>query len=123
MDRRAGCGRPPPAGREAAGTLAPHAGEGRKLKALQGLVPEIGALEAEMQARSDEELRGLTAEFRRQIDAAGPDPVADREARVDMLDALLPEAFAAVREAGVRVLHDFRVPASGSGDGRRTSRR
>ncbi|GMU79688.1 MAG: protein translocase subunit SecA [Acidimicrobiia bacterium] len=81
-----------------------HAGEGRKLKALQGLVPEIGALEAEMQARSDEELRGLTAEFRRQIDAAGPDPVADREARVDMLDALLPEAFAAVREAGVRVL-------------------
>jgi preprotein translocase subunit SecA len=81
-----------------------HAGEGRKLKALQALVPEIGALEPEMQRRSDAELRALTDEFRRRIDAAGPDPVADRAARVDALDDLLPEAFALVREAGVRTL-------------------
>jgi len=81
-----------------------HAGEGRKLKALQGLVPEIGALEPEMQRRSDAELRALTTEFKQRIDRAGPDPVADRQARVDALDDLLPEAFALVREAGVRTL-------------------
>ncbi|MFM8303963.1 MAG: preprotein translocase subunit SecA, partial [Actinomycetota bacterium] len=81
-----------------------HAGEGRKLKALQSLVPAITALEPEMQRRSDDELRALTAEFRRRIDAAGADPVADREARVDALDDLMPEAFALVREAGVRTL-------------------
>jgi preprotein translocase subunit SecA len=81
-----------------------HAGEGRKLKALQGLVPEIGALEPDMRRRSDAELRALTDELRRRVDTAGADPVRDREARVDVLDDLLPEAFALVREAGVRAL-------------------
>ena len=81
-----------------------HAGEGRKLKALQGLVPEISAREPEMQARSDEELRAMTAEFKRRIDAVGADLVADREQRIAALDDLLPEAFAVVREAGVRAL-------------------
>ena len=81
-----------------------HAGEGRKLKSLQAIVPVIGALEPEMQARSDDELRALTADLRRRIDAAGPDPVADRAKRIDALDDLLPEAFALVREAGVRAL-------------------
>ena len=55
-----------------------HAGEGRKLKALQSLVPEVAAYEAEMQARSDAELRAMTAEFRRRLDQVGPDPVADQ---------------------------------------------
>ena len=81
-----------------------HAGEGRKLKALQGLVPEISAREPEMQARSDDELRAMTAEFKRRIDAVGADLVADREQRIAALDDLLPEAFAVVREAGVRAL-------------------
>ena len=81
-----------------------HAGEGRKLKAVQSLVPEVAAYEAEMQARSDAELRAMTAEFRRRIDQIGPDPVADKDARLDALDDLLPEAFAVVREAGVRTL-------------------
>jgi preprotein translocase subunit SecA len=81
-----------------------HAGEGRKLKALQGLVPEIGALEPEMERRSDAELRALTDDFRRRLDIVGPDLVADREARIDALDDLLPEAFALVREAGKRTL-------------------
>ena len=81
-----------------------HAGEGRKLKSLQAIVPVIGALEPEMQARSDDELRALTADLRRRIDAAGPDPVADRAKRIEALDDLLPEAFALVREAGVRAL-------------------
>jgi preprotein translocase subunit SecA len=81
-----------------------HAGEGRKLKALQTLVPEVAVYEAEMQARSDAELRALTADFRRRLDAAGSDPVRDQEARLDALDDFLPEAFAVVREAGVRTL-------------------
>ncbi len=69
-----------------------HAGEGRKLKLLERIVPEVAELEPEMQARSDDELRALTAIFRERL-ADGED-----------LDDLLPEAFAAVREAGVRVL-------------------
>jgi len=81
-----------------------HAGEGRKLKVLQSLVPEINALEPEMQRRSDDELRALTADFRQRLDNAGPDPVADRDARIDLLDELMSEAFALVREAGVRTL-------------------
>jgi preprotein translocase subunit SecA len=80
-----------------------HAGEGKKLKLLESIVPEVNALEPEMQARSDDELRALTAEFRARVDAAG-DPVAHREARIDVLDELLPEAFAAVREAAKRTL-------------------
>ena len=81
-----------------------HAGEGRKLKALQSLVPEVAAYEAEMQARSDDELRALTSEFRNRLDRVGPDKVADREIRIDTLDEFMPEAFALVREAGVRTL-------------------
>ncbi|MBM3671197.1 MAG: preprotein translocase subunit SecA [Actinobacteria bacterium] len=78
-----------------------HAGEGKKLKLLESIVPEVNALEPEMEARSDDELRALTAEFRARLDAeAGGDP----EARVDMLDELLPEAFAAVREAAKRTI-------------------
>jgi preprotein translocase subunit SecA len=80
-----------------------HAGEGRKLKLLESIVPEVGALEPEMEARSDDELRALTADFKARIDRAG-DLETGREARVDALDDLLPEAFAAVREAGKRVL-------------------
>jgi len=80
-----------------------HAGEGRKLKGLESLVPDIGALEPEMERRNDDELRALTAEFRQRIDRAG-DAATGRDARIDMLDELLPEAFAAVREAGRRTL-------------------
>jgi preprotein translocase subunit SecA len=102
-----------------------HAGEGRKLKLLESIVPEVNALEPEMEARSDDELRALTTEFRARLDEAGGgrrgrqspeetplgastkgdgDPVTDREARIDALDDLLPEAFAAVREAAKRTL-------------------
>jgi preprotein translocase subunit SecA len=64
----------------------------RTLKALRPLVVRIGELEAQMQQKSDEELRGNTAEFRRRLGRGEP------------LDDLLPEAFATVREAGKRVL-------------------
>jgi preprotein translocase subunit SecA len=69
-----------------------NAGEGRKLKLLQSIVPEVTAVEPEMERRSDAELAALTAEFRGRVD------------RGEDLDDLLVEAFATVREAGKRVL-------------------
>jgi preprotein translocase subunit SecA len=67
-------------------------GEGKDLRRAQAMVAPINALEAEMQARSDTELRELTEVFRKRL--------ADDED----LDDLLPEAFAAVREASCRTL-------------------
>ena len=69
-----------------------RAGEGKKLKALEGLVPDINALEAVTSALSDEALRGKTAEFRQRLD------------RGEQLDDLLVESFAVVREAASRVI-------------------
>ena len=69
-----------------------RAGEGKKLKALSGLVPEINALEPVMQKLSDDELRGKTGEFRTRLD------------RGESLDDLLVEAFAVTREAASRVI-------------------
>ena len=65
----------------------------RDLKRKQPLVDQINAFEAEMEALSDADLQGKTAEFRARLD--------DGEA----LNDLLPEAFAVVREAARRVLH------------------
>ena len=64
----------------------------REVKKLKGLVDQIEALEPEMKALSDEALRGKTAEYK------------GRYAQGETLDDLLPEAFAAVREAARRVL-------------------
>ncbi len=80
-----------------------HAGEGRKLKLLESLVPEINAFAPEMERRSDDELLAMTADFRARLDRVGPIDT-EREARVDALDDLLAEAFATVREAGRRTL-------------------
>jgi len=76
-----------------------NVGEGRKLKLLESIVPEVGSYEPDMERRSDDELRALTAEFRERLDQA-----ESRERRVEMLDDLLPEAFATVREAARRTL-------------------
>src|SRR3954453_15622438 len=75
------------------------AGEGRKLKSLESIAPVVGSFEAEMQRRSADDLRALTSSWREQLDNAGDDG-----ARQEHLEHLLPEAFAAVREAGVRTL-------------------
>ncbi len=64
----------------------------RSLKAFQRRVPQINALEPAMEALSDDALTAKTAEFR------------ERLANGATLDELLPEAFAAVREAAKRVL-------------------
>ena len=69
-----------------------RAGEGKKLKALQAMVPEINALEPAMQQLSDEQLAGKTAEFRQRL-ANGAE-----------LDDIAVEAFAVTREAAVRVI-------------------
>ena len=69
-----------------------HAGEGRKLKAVQAVVPLVAEFEPQMEALSDDQLRGMTGTYRERLD------------RGEDLDDLLPEAFATVREAGRRVL-------------------
>jgi len=64
----------------------------RELRKMQPAVDRINALEPAMQAMSDEELRALTGRFKERVERGEP------------LDDLLPEAFAAVREASVRSL-------------------
>ena len=76
-----------------------HAGEGKKLKVLESIAPVVNRLEPEMQARSDDDLRHLTFSFRERLDQAKND-----DARADLLDDILPEAFAVVREGGLRTL-------------------
>jgi preprotein translocase subunit SecA len=91
----------------------------REVKRLRPRVAAINALEPEMQKLSDEQLRAKTDEFRKRIQdrlSRIPDePLADPdrlkeldkqryEATTEVLDEILEEAFAVVREAGWRVL-------------------
>ncbi len=69
-----------------------RSGEGRKLRDLQALVPDINALEPEMQRLDDDGLRARTGEFRSRLE------------RGESPDDLVLEAFAVVRESAVRVL-------------------
>src|ERR1051325_9348365 len=69
-----------------------RAGEGRKVRALRDLVPDINALEPETEALSDDALKHKTVEFRERL-ANGED-----------LNDLLIEAFAVVREGARRVI-------------------
>ncbi len=64
----------------------------RYVKSLGSIVQKIAGFEPALQAMSDEELSNQTAKFR------------ERLANGEKLDALLPEAFATVREAAKRVL-------------------
>jgi preprotein translocase subunit SecA len=64
----------------------------RLLKQYGQVVREINALEPSISALSDEALKGKTAEFKTRV------------ANGEELDAVLPEAFAVVREAGKRAL-------------------
>lgn len=67
-------------------------GEGKQLKRYEDTVQKINGLESGMQELSDAELTALTAAF------------MERQENGEALESLLPEAFAAVREAGVRTL-------------------
>ena len=71
----------------------------RKLKRFQPLVSDINLLEEEIAPLSDDELRRRTVDFRNRLDNAG-----NLEAQLPILDEILPEAFAVVREASRRVL-------------------
>ena len=71
----------------------------RILREMVPLVDRINALEPEFQRRSDAELRGLTEGFRERLRGA-----RSYEERQRILDEVLPEAFANVREAARRVL-------------------
>ena len=64
----------------------------RELKRMRKVVARINALEEAMQALDDNALRAKTDEFRSRLNEG------------EKLDQLLPEAFAVVREAGVRAL-------------------
>ena len=64
----------------------------RYVKSLRPIVNKVNALEPQIQALSDDELAAQTAKFRARL------------AEGETLDALLPEAFATVREAARRVL-------------------
>ena len=71
------------------------------------LVVQVNALEAEYEALSDEALRAKTDEFKARVDKA-IDGVEDQQDRKrfeqDALDEIMPEAFAAVREASKRTI-------------------
>jgi len=69
-----------------------RAGEGRILGKLRNYVVAVNALEEDFKLLTDEELRGETEELRARFSAG------------ESLDDLLPEAFAAVREAATRTL-------------------
>ena len=64
----------------------------RELKRITSIVDKIESLRSDMQALSDEELRGKTKEYKNRLQEGAT------------LDDLLPEAFATVREAAKRVL-------------------
>jgi preprotein translocase subunit SecA len=69
-----------------------RAGEGKILRTLESLAGQVNALEEYYISMSDEELRSLTADFKLRISNG------------ESLDDLMPEAFAAVREASKRTL-------------------
>lgn len=78
-------------------------GEGRTLKRLERIARQVEDLESSFEELSDEELKEETTEFRQRLDAG------------ETLDDLLPEAFAAVREAAKRTigLRPFKVQIMG----------
>jgi preprotein translocase subunit SecA len=71
----------------------------RKIKKFQPLVTEINLLEEDIKKLSDEELKQKTFAFRELLDKANNDDEIE-----EILHEILPEAFAVVREASIRVL-------------------
>ncbi|MGZ5406132.1 MAG: preprotein translocase subunit SecA, partial [Nocardioides sp.] len=67
-------------------------GEGKIIRQLESITQAVSAIEEDFVVMSDDDLRGMTDEFRKRL--------ADGES----LDDLMPEAFATVREAAKRVI-------------------
>ncbi|MCV2349361.1 preprotein translocase subunit SecA [Paucibacter sp. Y2R2-4] len=93
----------------------------RLLKGYRRVVQQINAMEPQFEQLDDAALKAKTDEFKARV------------ANGESLDALLPEAFAVVREAGKRVfkmrhfdvqliggmvLHDGKIPEMGTGEGK-----
>ncbi|GLQ33263.1 preprotein translocase subunit SecA [Litoribrevibacter albus] len=64
----------------------------REIKSLRKIVNDINEMEADLVALSDDQLVAKTDEFKQRVSSG------------ESLDALLPEAFAVVREAGKRIM-------------------
>src|SRR5687767_13285151 len=108
----------------------------RFLKSIMPLVEKINSLEPSVQALSDGDLRARTAIFKDRVrEAVGDPPDKDERKRREraILDELLPEAFAIVREASVRttsmrhfdvqliggiVLHQGKIAEMRTGEGK-----
>jgi preprotein translocase subunit SecA len=108
----------------------------RFLKSIRPLIAEINEFEPQIQKMSDEQLRERTAFFKAQIADAVKD-IADKDERKrryqEVLEEILPEAFAMVREASVRttgmrhfdvqliggiVLHQGKISEMRTGEGK-----
>src|SRR5687767_5863631 len=108
----------------------------RFLKTIGPMVGEINALEPAMQKLSDEELRARTAIFKEKVQRA-VEGITDKDRRKqrerEILEELLPEAFATIREASVRttgmrhfdvqliggiVLHQGKIAEMRTGEGK-----
>jgi preprotein translocase subunit SecA len=108
----------------------------RFLKSIMPLVERVNSLEPSVKALSDDELRGRTADFKARVQREVSD-VTDKEERKKreraVLDEILPEAFAVVREASVRttgmrhfdvqliggiVLHQGKIAEMRTGEGK-----
>jgi len=112
----------------------------RELRKFQPLVARVNELEPSIKALSDDGLRARTAAFRKTIQGAvaakfgeDADPMEVFRFEQAMLDEILPEAFACVREAGIRavgmrhfdvqlvggvVLHKGRIAEMKTGEGK-----
>src|SRR4026208_1234218 len=108
----------------------------RFLKSINPLVDKINSLESSVQSLSDDELRARTAQFKERLQKAVAD-VTDKDERKRreraILDEILPEAFAIVREASIRstgmrhfdvqliggiVLHQGKIAEMRTGEGK-----
>jgi preprotein translocase subunit SecA len=67
-------------------------GEGKILRQLEAVAKAVNAIEDDFTKMSDDELRGMTVEFKERLDKG------------ETLDDIMPEAFATVREAARRVI-------------------
>jgi preprotein translocase subunit SecA len=108
----------------------------RFLKSVQPLVAQINELEPELKKLSDEQLRARTADFKERVQRTVADATdnEDRKRRErEVLDEILAEAFAVVREASVRttgmrhfdvqliggvVLHQGKIAEMRTGEGK-----
>ncbi|HYP51493.1 MAG TPA: hypothetical protein VEQ34_11180, partial [Pyrinomonadaceae bacterium] len=108
----------------------------RFLKGIQPTIQQINALEPSIKALSDEELQAKTVEFKERV-ARAVEGIEDKDKRKareqEILNEILPEAFAVVREASVRsiglrhfdvqligglVLHQGKIAEMKTGEGK-----